>query len=148
MTRCIVCGYQIPIGRGGLLCSDRCSDQLEKNRGELRARLQRKVNKSTEKYKPLHETISIVTAISARILLDLDVPVYTSNLDLDSELCKRSDWFKKLSVEYRHRCIAMSISNVGYTKYASSGRGKKTYRVADDPKELKTKLMLIAGVNS
>jgi len=146
MTRCVVCGYQIPEGRSGLLCSDGCSKQLERNREELRARLQRKNSKSMKTYKPLHETISIVTSISARILLDFDIPLYTSNFDIDNELCKRNEWFKKLSVEYRHRCIAMSISNVGYTKYAASGQGKKTYRVAEDRDSLRSKLITIAGV--
>ena len=149
MTRgCIVCGYPIPedYDTERLTCSDRCLTEL-KNRKEIAKLHMRETRKiKRKKYKPLDDTINLVLEKFARVLLEQNIPYYTSNVDIDREICKQDEWFCKLNQSYRRRCISKTIGVVGYVRNSVAHNGKSVFKLVEDRDVLREKLTNIVSV--
>jgi len=146
MRMCIVCGYQIPddFPQDRLTCGDRCLNEL-KNRQVIAKDHRREMQKSKQKnYRSMADTICTIVENFARVLLEQDIPYYTSNIDIEREICKHDEWFKKLNQGYRRRCLTKTAGSVGYIVHSTGNRGKKTYKLVEDRKVLREKLVSLS----
>jgi len=146
MKSCIVCGYPVPEEYGNrLTCTDICLTEL-KNRQEIAKLHRRMVNQAKhEKYRSVTDTVRLVLENFARVLLEQNIPYYTSNVDIDREICKQNEWFNKLNQSYRRRCITKNIDSVGYVIHSTANRGKRTYKLVEDRDILRDRLVAIAS---
>lgn len=143
---CIVCGFPVPEEYGDrLTCTDRCLVEL-KNRQEIAKLHRRKTNQlKHENYRTMTDTAHLVLENFARVLLERDIPYYTSNVDIDREICKQDKWFNELNQGYRRRCITQHTDSVGYIVYATGNRGKKTFKLAENRDALRERLVDIVS---
>jgi predicted nucleic acid-binding Zn ribbon protein len=143
MICCIVCGYPIPneYAEDRLTCGDRCLTEL--NVRKEAAKLERR---RVDQIKRKNYTIQLITEHFARILLEQDIPNYTSNIDIDRKICEQDAFVSKLNTIYRRRCVTATIISCGYTQYSTSNHGKKTYKLVEDRDILRAKLADIVGV--
>ena len=101
--------------------------------------------KKQEPYKSATEINSMVLERFARVLLANNIPCFTSNVDVDREICSQDEWFKKLDQSYRRRCITEIIGVVGYARYSKSNGGKTVYNRTEDPEVLRDRLVAIVS---
>ena len=143
MTICSVCGYPAPENRK--TCSPKC-DEIQAERDKERI-MDRKKLRSIVKptYKSTAETNTIVLENFAKVLLKNNIPCFTSNVDIDREICDQDEWFKKLNQSYRRRCITDAIENVGYQRYSKANGGKSIYKRSEDPEIIRDKLQTIVS---
>jgi len=104
-----------------------------------------KKQKKQEPYKSASEINSMVLERFARVLLDNNIPCFTTNVDVDRAICTKDEWFKKLNQSYRRRCITESIEIVGYGKYSKSNGGKTVYNRREDPDVIRDRLVNIVS---
>jgi hypothetical protein len=81
----------------------------------------------------------------ARVLLEQNIPYYTSNFDIDREICKQDEWFNKLNQGYRRRCITKNVDAMGYVIYTTANRGKKIFKLTKDRDVLRDRLEEMIG---
>lgn len=144
---CIVCGYPVPEKYGDrLTCTDRCLSVLKSRQMTARIQRRRADQLKRKKYQPMTDTVEMVTEHFARILLEQNIPTYTSNVDIDREICKRDEWLSKLNKIYRRRCISKGIVSSGYAPNSVANRGKRIYILTEDRDVLRAKLANIVGV--
>lgn len=143
---CIVCGYPVPEEyKDRLTCGDRCLTELKTRQEAAKLKRHRADQIKRKKYMPMNDIIQLVVESFARILLERDIPTYTSNVDIDREICSRDEWFQKLNTAYRRRCVTASIISCGYTPNSVANRGKRIYMLAEDRDVLRAKLTDIVG---
>jgi hypothetical protein len=93
--------------------------------------------------KSASQTSLIVLKNCARVLLENDLPRFTSNVDIDREICIQDEWFRKLNQSYRRRCITDNIQVIGYVRYSKANGGKSIYKRMEDPEILRNRLVYI-----
>lgn len=139
MKICAICGY--PAQDGKETCCDRCAKELDSRNASKVTNRKKASGMNKETYKSTSETTSIVLENFARALLKNGIPCFTSNVDIDREICSQDEWFKKLDQSYRRRCITDNIEMVGYERYSKSNGGKSVYHRTVDPDVLRARLV-------
>lgn len=144
---CIVCGYPVPEEhKDRLTCGDRCLTELKVRQEAAKLKRKQADQIKLKKYQPMTDTVEMVTEHFARILLEQNIPTYTSNVGIDREICKRDEWLNKLTKTYRRRCISKGIVSCGYIPNSVANRGKRIYMLTEDRDVLRAKLIDIVGV--
>jgi len=138
---CAVCGYLIPDGYKGLTCSNRCSDEFEQRKERAKEHKKDVQQLKQKTYMSANDITIVVKNNFARVLLDMDIPTYTSNCDIDIEICKRDDWFNKLNRSYRKSCITKNISSFGYVMHSTTSNGKRVYKLVEDRNIIRNRIV-------
>jgi hypothetical protein len=148
MICCIVCGYPIPdeCADDRLTCGDHCLTELNVRKEAAKLERKRVDQIKRKKYMPMDDIIQLITEHFARILLEQDIPSYTSNIDIDRKICDQDIFVSKLNAIYRRKCVTATIISCGYTQYSTSNHGKKTYKLVEDRDVLRARLADIVGV--
>jgi hypothetical protein len=135
---CVVCGY--PTVGNNETCTNLCLEKL-KSRRAIALTDRRKVDAAKHVYyKPINATTGVIVGNFARILLEQDIPSFTSNIDIDREICIHDEWFRNLNQSYRRRCITNNVGKMGYMVYTTGNRGKKTFKLVEDREIVREKL--------
>jgi hypothetical protein len=147
-TTCVICGSVI---ESGITCpTDRCFNEF-KNRREIalsriRATEAMKIKRNGGRTKA-EITLSILRAVS-QVLLERDIPKYTSNVELDNNICAIDPSLSTMTQQFRRSQITNNMHSVYYCIDRHSGRGKPTFILVENKEVVRRKLeSFVAGMS-
>jgi len=148
---CVICGYPVADGipTPTPTCSDRCKTELD-NREEIALSKRRAINALHAKPRcgglTREEITTSVMQAVAQVILERDIPVYTSCRDLDTDICVIDPSLKTIPKTFRKRQITTHVEMVYYRPYARAGRGRVTFMLSNDKEIVRHKLEEMTGV--